>query len=300
MQTLRTDSIRSTAIISTTDRRGLTLEQRSVLALVEVNPGLADHRRRRQLVELLNLFDLAWDGKKVERVLEELVVLRTNGQLQTDAFGPASRNRTVDPKRAAQAVNGVALLSGWGQLSAEMTVTKKSLAMRLLTEECPASSSIMHRKRHSRAVPHGEVNAGNQQPDACGCPWPEDSSEGPHVFTSLSDLEQCALSLIHLDPRLTHLRQRPRLRLLMNMLSPEFDHRRVGKAITRLENLNTSRGIDTRGFMRPCEVAPDEDLTVRVLHALARHSGWKDSTETPHPPWWRQAMLLFGHERSRV
>jgi hypothetical protein len=250
-------------------------------------------------VELLIVFDEDWDDKKVERVLEGLVVMRANGHLQTDAFDSKSHQRAIDSQRATQAVKEVGLMSGWGQLSADVTTVKKALAFRLLTEVGPIAVTPP-RERRTISLPNMAPNAHSDRPDVCGCPWPLGAGDPPKVGTPLNDVEQCVLALIHLDPRLVYLRQRSRLRLLTKMLDPTFDHRRVGRAIKRLENLNMSGGIGTHAFARTCESVPNEDAAVRVMDALACYCGWQRSTASPHPHWWPQAMRLLGHEISHT
>jgi hypothetical protein len=120
----------------------------------------------------------------------------------------------------------------------------------------------------------------------------------PPCAVPLKPKERLVLMLIHLDPRLTHLNHRCRLRLLVHLVDPGVSEIKVGHAIFQLREHHERGRLKTTAFDRSTFDDPSIMDCVRVLGSLARMGQWA----TDHDADYRvvRALCLLGHVMRRT
>jgi hypothetical protein len=99
----------------------------------------------------------------------------------------------------------------------------------------------------------------------------------------LTPAEHLVLHLIHLDPRLSLHRQRPRLRLVARTINHWLSVEEVGRALMKLREHHGRGRLHTWG-LEPIAwdqwTPPTEAQAAPVIHALFEHAGWHVAPST--------------------
>lgn len=124
-------------------------------------------------------------------------------------------------------------------------------------------------------------------------------SNSPLCTVPLKCLDECLLTLFHLDPRLTYLGDRERMRLIVRYFDATFDNRQVGRAYVRLKQLDEQGLLRTRAFDRSgtrSENGPLLAQATRVVSELGVRWGWNDLQVAERQRRLQRVLRLLGHE----
>lgn len=146
------------------------------------------------------------------------------------------------------------------------------------------------------AIIHAPVN---DQVDATSVDSLESVHAGNDICTvPLNPRQACLLTLVHLDPRLTYLGDRERMRLIVTYFDPTFDHQRVGRAYARLKELHVQGALRTQAFVRSDKrpEGPERCLAKQVVNELGARWGWDDLDVKQRHVRLQRVLRLLGHE----
>jgi hypothetical protein len=107
--------------------------------------------------------------------------------------------------------------------------------------------------------------------------------------------QQCVLTLIELDPRLTYDKQRWRLRELAKVFHPRLGHEKVGRSLGRLKEMNREGALITPAFAPQTREDPELKHSVEVIDALGRRCGWVEKSADEVRIRRVRALRLLGH-----
>jgi len=107
--------------------------------------------------------------------------------------------------------------------------------------------------------------------------------------------QQCVLTLIELDPRLTYDKQRWRLRELAKVFHPRLGHEKVGRSLGRLKVLNREGALITSAFSPQTREDPELKNSVEVINELGRRCGWVEKSADEIQVRRIRALRLLGH-----
>jgi hypothetical protein len=107
--------------------------------------------------------------------------------------------------------------------------------------------------------------------------------------------QQCVLTLIELDPRLTYDRQRLRLREIAKLFHPRLGHNKVGRTLGGLRVMNREGKLKTAAFDPQTRDAPNLQHSIEVVNALGMRCGWAEQSSEQLQLRRIKVLRLLGH-----
>jgi hypothetical protein len=107
--------------------------------------------------------------------------------------------------------------------------------------------------------------------------------------------QQCVLTLIELDPRLTYDRQRLRLREIAKLFHPRLGHNKVGHTLAGLRVMNREGKLNTAAFDPQTRDAPNLQRAMEVINALGMRCGWAEQSSAELQVRRIKVLRLLGH-----
>jgi hypothetical protein len=107
--------------------------------------------------------------------------------------------------------------------------------------------------------------------------------------------QQCVLTLIELDPRLTYDRQRLRLREIAKLFHPRLGHSKVGRTLGGLRAMNREGKLKTAAFDPQTRDAPNLQHSIEVVNALGMRCGWAEQSSEQLQLRRIKVLRLLGH-----